>query len=250
MENSKTDVSAPTADAVSYSLRGEPCLLTVPATSYAAAEVSGALALLQSAYDEPVAASLRRLLTTANGRPDVPNTLVGAGEVQVYDALTRPMQVSPEGDDLGAGTVQQQPQVLNLPPEPDDVLRSTRENAVWWGLLAGGRAAAGAGAPAGPGPAAPPAVGCWTIALMPPRTRRPRPADMTVPHGARSVFTDGACSGNPGPGGWAWAAVDLGLRLRPRGAPPPTSGWRSGPRSRPCAPTTGRCWSSPTRRTS
>jgi ribonuclease HI len=28
---------------------------------------------------------------------------------------------------------------------------------------------------------------------------------MPVPPGARSVFTDGACSGNPGPGGWAWA---------------------------------------------
>jgi hypothetical protein len=28
---------------------------------------------------------------------------------------------------------------------------------------------------------------------------------MTAPPHARSVFTDGACSGNPGPGGWAWA---------------------------------------------
>jgi ribonuclease HI len=28
---------------------------------------------------------------------------------------------------------------------------------------------------------------------------------MTVPPGALEVFTDGACSGNPGPGGWAWA---------------------------------------------
>jgi ribonuclease HI len=28
---------------------------------------------------------------------------------------------------------------------------------------------------------------------------------MTVPPDAVSVFTDGACSGNPGPGGWAWA---------------------------------------------
>ena len=91
MENSMTDVSAPTAGAVSYSLRGESCLLTDPATSYAAAEVSGVLALLQSAYDEPIAASVRRLLTTANGRPDIPNTLVGAGEVQAMDALTRPM---------------------------------------------------------------------------------------------------------------------------------------------------------------
>ena len=34
--------------------------------------------------------------------------------------------------------------------------------------------------------------------------RAPR-APMAVPPGARSVFTDGACSGNPGPGGWAWA---------------------------------------------
>jgi len=35
--------------------------------------------------------------------------------------------------------------------------------------------------------------------------RRPSPEPMRAPDGARSVFTDGACSGNPGPGGWAWA---------------------------------------------
>ena len=28
---------------------------------------------------------------------------------------------------------------------------------------------------------------------------------MIAPPEAVSVFTDGACSGNPGPGGWAWA---------------------------------------------
>ena len=28
---------------------------------------------------------------------------------------------------------------------------------------------------------------------------------MVVPPGAVAVYTDGACSGNPGPGGWAWA---------------------------------------------
>ena len=28
---------------------------------------------------------------------------------------------------------------------------------------------------------------------------------MLAPPGAREVFTDGACVGNPGPGGWAWA---------------------------------------------
>jgi ribonuclease HI len=30
----------------------------------------------------------------------------------------------------------------------------------------------------------------------------------TVPAGTTEVWTDGACSGNPGPGGWAWAVPD------------------------------------------
>jgi ribonuclease HI len=32
-----------------------------------------------------------------------------------------------------------------------------------------------------------------------------RPAKAPVPAGTTAVYTDGACSGNPGPGGWAWA---------------------------------------------
>ena len=36
------------------------------------------------------------------------------------------------------------------------------------------------------------------------RARAPK-APMTTPDGATFVYTDGACSGNPGPGGWAWA---------------------------------------------
>jgi ribonuclease HI len=35
----------------------------------------------------------------------------------------------------------------------------------------------------------------------------PRP-DMPAAEGALEVWTDGACSGNPGPGGWAWATRD------------------------------------------
>src|SRR5689334_25038580 len=35
--------------------------------------------------------------------------------------------------------------------------------------------------------------------------RRPRPEPMVAPPDALAVYTDGACSGNPGPGGWAWA---------------------------------------------
>ena len=36
------------------------------------------------------------------------------------------------------------------------------------------------------------------------KVRTPKPA-MVAPEGATFVYTDGACSGNPGPGGWAWA---------------------------------------------
>lgn len=38
--------------------------------------------------------------------------------------------------------------------------------------------------------------------------RRPRKPDMPATDGALEVWTDGACSGNPGPGGWAWATRD------------------------------------------
>lgn len=37
---------------------------------------------------------------------------------------------------------------------------------------------------------------------------RPRPDPMPAAAGALEVWTDGACSGNPGPGGWAWATQD------------------------------------------
>lgn len=31
-----------------------------------------------------------------------------------------------------------------------------------------------------------------------------------APHAATHIYTDGACSGNPGPGGWAWAVAPDG----------------------------------------
>jgi ribonuclease HI len=38
--------------------------------------------------------------------------------------------------------------------------------------------------------------------------RRPDPALPGASDGVLEVWTDGACSGNPGPGGWAWATKD------------------------------------------
>lgn len=43
---------------------------------------------------------------------------------------------------------------------------------------------------------------------MPARNVRRTRAPMPVPAGASEVYTDGACSGNPGPGGWAWVLED------------------------------------------
>ena len=37
------------------------------------------------------------------------------------------------------------------------------------------------------------------------RDRGREPASAPAPTGVLEVWTDGACSGNPGPGGWAWA---------------------------------------------
>jgi ribonuclease HI len=42
-------------------------------------------------------------------------------------------------------------------------------------------------------------------------------------HGAVVVYTDGACSGNPGPGGWAWAGAPDGVRHGEGGEAPTTN---------------------------
>ena len=72
--NSATTVAAPTYGARTYGLDGRPCVLESVATSWAAAEVSGLLALLWQRYpddtDEQIVA---RLVSTANGTPDGPD---------------------------------------------------------------------------------------------------------------------------------------------------------------------------------
>ena len=137
LENSHTMVAAPTAGAVSYAVTGGTCLLTNPATSWATAEVSGVLAMLQSVYDESPARAVRRLLTTASGRPDIPNTLVGAGEVSAYAALTRPLTMDENGE-MDPTAAQGKSQRLEAPEDEPDLLAGTRRDAVWWGLLGGG----------------------------------------------------------------------------------------------------------------
>jgi membrane-anchored mycosin MYCP len=138
LESSATDLAAPTAGAVSYTVNGGTCVLSTPATSWAAAEVSGVLALLFGHFpDDTPAMAVNRLLLTADGRPDIPNRLSGAGDVQAYDALTRPLAMDAQG--VAQQTSPEPDRQVYAAPEPEpDVLASTRRDAVWWGLLGGG----------------------------------------------------------------------------------------------------------------
>lgn len=136
LHNSRTVVAAPTYRAVSVALNGSTCLLPQVATSWAAAEVSGVLALIRSRYphDTP-AEAVARLVETASGSPTAPTSLEGAGVVQPVEALTRPLPRSGGATTTSAAG----PVPRATAPEPEaDVLAATRDHAVWWGLLGGG----------------------------------------------------------------------------------------------------------------
>ncbi len=46
---------------------------------------------------------------------------------------------------------------------------------------------------------------------------------MNFPDNAVVIYTDGACSGNPGPGGWAWAVSPTGEPRKSGGEPHSTN---------------------------
>ena len=83
LQNSATDVAAPTYGGVSVAVNGSTCVLHDVATSWAAAEVSGVVALLRDRYpDDSAAQIVARLTQTASGSPEDENVLTGAGVVQ------------------------------------------------------------------------------------------------------------------------------------------------------------------------
>jgi membrane-anchored mycosin MYCP len=141
--SSAIDVAVPTGGAVSLGLNDRFCSVRRPSNAVAAAEVAGVLALLMSAYpDETAQQVLARLETTATGPstldPATPDTRVGKGVVQPLEALGRPLAPAEDGTLPLSSLPEQTATPAELPvPEPD-VLASTREDAVWWGLLGGG----------------------------------------------------------------------------------------------------------------
>jgi membrane-anchored mycosin MYCP len=139
LKNSRTTVAAPSYDAVSYGLNGSTCLVQPTSTGAAAGEVAGVLALLWQRYpDARPAQIVARLVNTANGTPDDPTPLTGAGVVQPYEALTRPLGPARDGT-VERTVVRAAPQTRAPAPEPEpDVLADLRDDAVWWGLIGGG----------------------------------------------------------------------------------------------------------------
>lgn len=139
LQSTAIDVAVPTSGALSYSAAtGQSCVLKRPATSWAAAEVSGILAALASAYpkDDP-AELVTRLESTAAGRDDVRSPLTGAGVAQPYAALTRPMDVKADGSYDRTEPVQSQERA-QAPTEEVDPLVSTRQDMVWFAIVGGG----------------------------------------------------------------------------------------------------------------
>jgi membrane-anchored mycosin MYCP len=148
LRNSAIDVAAPTLDLVAYGMNGAPCVVptagtqsVAPGSGFAAAEVAGVLALLESAYaGETAEQLLARLYATATGTASVTqnNLLTGHGIIQPLEALLRPLQPAKDGE-LPTSEVRDRDNVPVAVPESEpDLLASTRENAVWWGLVGGG----------------------------------------------------------------------------------------------------------------
>lgn len=141
--SSSIDVVVPTFGAVSYGINRSTCSFFASSTSVAAAEVAGILALLRAAFPNDSPEQLiARLEVTATGGAAPGDGAVdkfrGRGVVQPMEALTRPLQPTRDGV-VGPGP---QPPAdvapAALPQSQPDVLRSTRRNAVWWGLFGGG----------------------------------------------------------------------------------------------------------------
>lgn len=138
LQSSATDVAAPTPGAVTVTVDGGTCVVGEVATSWAAAEVSGVVALLRARFpDETAEQIVARLVQTAGAAPGSASPLVGAGVVQPVEALTRPLRPTRRGELVEAV---QEPSRLPpaTAPEPHrDQLAGLHEVAPRWGLGAG-----------------------------------------------------------------------------------------------------------------
>lgn len=143
--NLDTDVAAPTFGAVSLNATRQRCVVGEIATSWAAAEVSGIVALLRERYPRETPEQIvARLQATTEGAgvpvdPDeqVENPWTGAGVVQAHDALTR--QLEPGRNGRIERTVAETRADAQAPPPSEriDLFTEPRAILLWAGLGAG-----------------------------------------------------------------------------------------------------------------
>jgi len=138
LQSSATDVAVPTYGAVTASVNGGTCVLPSIATSWAAAEVSGILALLRARYpDDNARQVVSRLRDTADGTTTSLSVLTGAGVVQPAEALSRPLRPGRDGEVAVNAEERDTTRRATAPVPPADRLTQTRRNAVWLGLVGG-----------------------------------------------------------------------------------------------------------------
>ncbi len=145
--NLDTDVAAPTSGAISVNASGQVCVVGQVATSWAAAEVSGLMALLRERFPRETPRQLvaRLEATTEGGGVQQPeegtevevNPWTGAGVVQAHDALTRELEPGRQGK--VETTVREVRADAQAPPAPRaiDLLSTPRAILLWSGLVAG-----------------------------------------------------------------------------------------------------------------
>lgn len=136
--NADTDLAAPTVGAISVNANGQRCEVIQVATSWAAAEVSGVVALLRARYPGDTAKqTIARLLATTEGSELAPNPWTGAGIVQAHDALTRALDPGRNGK-IERSLQQDRRDAMPPPPPPRlDLFGTSRALLLWFGLAGG-----------------------------------------------------------------------------------------------------------------
>lgn len=135
LPSSDVVVAAPTYAALSVGLNGRTCVLPEIATSWAAAEVAGVVALLRQRFpDDKAPQIVARLVETADGDPDVRTPMTGAGVVQPVAALSRPLTPARDGSLPVAPVETSDLPAATAPQRPASVMPDLRDDARWWAL--------------------------------------------------------------------------------------------------------------------
>ncbi len=138
LPNKDTDVAAPTYGAISLNVNSQRCDIDQVATSWAAAEVSGVIALLRARFPGETAKQVvARLMTTTEGSDRADNPWTGAGVVQAHDALTRALDPGRSGKIERSVQTQRNDTQAPPPPEQIDLFSTPRALLLWFGLAGG-----------------------------------------------------------------------------------------------------------------